>query len=41
MWCVIQKKQGADSAKKALKLLYKTVEVIEKDKGYEIIKATK
>ena len=41
MWCVIQKKQGADSAKKALNLLYKTVEVIEKDKGYEIIKATK
>lgn len=41
MWCVIQKKQGADSAKKALKELYKSVEVVEKDKGYEIIKATK
>lgn len=41
MWCVIQKKQGAESAKKALKSLYKSVEVVEKDKGYEIIKATK
>ena len=41
MWCVIQKKQGADSAKKALKEVYKSVEVIEKDKGYEIIKAVK
>lgn len=41
MWCVIQKKQGAESAKKALKELYKSVEVVEKDKGYEIIKATK
>ncbi len=41
MWCVIQKKQGAESAKKALKELYKCVEVKEKDKGYEIIKATK
>lgn len=41
IWCVIQKKQGAESAKKALKELYKCVEVVEKDKGYEIIKATK
>ena len=41
MWCVIQKKQGAESAKKALKEIYKTVEVVEKDKGYEIIKAVK
>lgn len=41
MWCVIQKKQGAESAKKALKELYRSVEVVEKDKGYEIIKATK
>lgn len=41
MWCVIQKKQGAESAKKALKELYKSVEVVGKDKGYEIIKATK
>lgn len=41
MWCVIQKKQGAASAVKALKEVYKTVEIVEKDKGYEIIKATK
>ena len=41
MWCVIQKKQGAESAKKLLKTLYQSVEVVEKDKGYEIIKATK
>ena len=41
MWCVIQKKQGAESAKKALKDVYKSVEVVEKDKGYEIIKAVK
>lgn len=41
MWCVIQKKQGAESAKKVLKTLYQSVEVVEKDKGYEIIKATK
>ncbi len=41
MWCVIQKKQGAESAKKALKALFKTVEVVQKDKGYEIIKAIK
>lgn len=41
MWCVIQKKQGAESAKKALKEVFKTVEVVEKDKGYEIIKAIK
>lgn len=41
LWCVIQKKQGAASAVKALEGVYKTVEIVEKDKGYEIIKATK
>lgn len=41
MWCVIQKKQGADSAIKALKNVYKMVEIVENDKGYCIIKATK
>lgn len=41
LWCVIQKKQGASSAFKALQNCYKTVEIVEKDKGYEIIKATK
>ena len=41
MWCVIQKKQGAASAVKALQEVFKVVEIVEKDKGYEIIKATK
>ena len=41
MWCVIQKKQGAASAVKALQEVFKSVEIVEKDKGYEIIKATK
>ena len=41
MWCVIQKKQGAASAIKALNSVYKTVETKEIDKGYCIICATK
>ena len=41
LWCVIQKKQGAPSAFKALENIYKTVEVVENDKGYWIIKAVK
>lgn len=41
MWCVIQKKQGAPSAFKALKDVYSTVEVVANDKGYWIIKAIK
>lgn len=41
MYCVIQKKQGAPSAIDALKKVYKCVDIIAKDKGYFIIKATK
>lgn len=41
LWCVIQKKQGSPSAIKALSEVYKTVEVVENDKGYQIIKAVK
>lgn len=41
MWCVIQKKQGAASAIKALKTVYKAVETKAIDKGYCIICATK
>lgn len=39
--CVIQKKQGAPSAIKALEKRYDKVEIINKDKGYLIIKAQK
>lgn len=39
MWCVIQKKQGAESALKALKEKYKDVKVVCKDKLYYIIEA--
>lgn len=41
IWCVIQKKQGAPSAIKALEAKYKSVEIVDNDKGYCIIKATK
>lgn len=41
LWCVIQKKQGAPSAFKALMTVYKKVEIVEKDNGYWIIKAVK
>ena len=41
MYCVIQKKQGAESSIKALKTIYKEVEVIDKDNGYFIIKSSK
>lgn len=41
LWCVIQKKQGAESLLKAMKEIYQNVEVITKDKLYYIIKATK
>ncbi|MBQ2891369.1 MAG: class I SAM-dependent methyltransferase [Bacilli bacterium] len=41
MYCVIQKKQGAESALRALKEVFPKVEVIEKDNGYYIIKCTK
>lgn len=41
LWCVIQKKQGAPSAIKALEEKYRKVSVVAKDKGYYIIKAEK
>jgi 16S rRNA (guanine1207-N2)-methyltransferase len=41
LWVVIQKKQGAPSAIELLKGLFAEVEVVEKKKGYFIIKATK
>ncbi|MBM4764950.1 class I SAM-dependent methyltransferase [Bacillus sp. B15-48] len=41
LWIVIQKKQGASSAIKKLEDLFAQVDVIEKKKGYFIIRAKK
>lgn len=41
LWTVIQKKQGAPSALKALKDKFREVSVVDNDKGYWIIKAVK
>lgn len=41
LWVVIQKKQGAPSAIKKLEMLYESVEVVKKSKGYFVIKASK
>ncbi|ANY74199.1 16S rRNA methyltransferase [Paenibacillus ihbetae] len=41
LWVVIQKKQGAPSAKAKLETLFGQVEEVTKDKGYRIFKATK
>ena len=41
LYLVIQKKQGADSAKKALLTKYQEVKVINQSNGYEIIKCLK
>lgn len=41
VWVVIQKKQGAPSAKKSLESIFKKVSVEKKDKGYYILKAVK
>ena len=41
IYVVIQKKQGAESCLKAMKEVYNKVDVIDKDKGYYIIKAIK
>lgn len=41
IYVVIQKKQGAESCLKAMKEVYSSVDVIDKDKGYFIIKAIK
>lgn len=40
MWCVIQKKQGAESLLKGLRTAYMHVEIVEKENGYWILKAT-
>lgn len=41
LWIVIQKKQGAPSAKEKLESLFGTVEEVTKEKGYRIFKAVK
>ncbi|MCZ0703486.1 16S rRNA (guanine1207-N2)-methyltransferase [Natronobacillus azotifigens] len=41
LWVVIQKKQGAPSALKKIEALFSTVKIAKKQKGYEIIRATK
>lgn len=41
LWVVIQKKQGAPSAQKKLEDLYGNVKIIEKKKGYYILKSKK
>jgi len=41
LYIVIKKSLGAESALKELKTIYKSVEVIKKDKGYFIIKSIK
>ena len=38
-WVVIQKKQGAPSAKKNLESVFGNANVVKKDKGYYILKA--
>ncbi len=41
LWIVIQKKQGAPSALKKLEETFAEVEIVEKKKGYYIIKSKK
>lgn len=41
LWIVIQKKQGAPSAREKLESLFGEVEEVTKDKGYRIFKAEK
>jgi 16S rRNA (guanine1207-N2)-methyltransferase len=41
LWVVIQKKQGAPSAVEKFNEIFSEVEIVEKDKGYFIIKAIK
>ncbi|AST05824.1 16S rRNA methyltransferase [Anoxybacillus flavithermus] len=41
LWVVIQKKQGAPSALEKLKTIFDEVDVVEKKKGYFIIRAQK
>ena len=39
IWVVIQKKQGAPSAKKNLEAVFGNVTIEKKDKGYYVLKA--
>ena len=39
IWVVIQKKQGAPSAKKNLESIFKKVDIVKRDKGYYILRA--
>ncbi|WHX48618.1 class I SAM-dependent methyltransferase [Paenibacillus woosongensis] len=41
LWVVIQKKQGAPSAKQKLESLFAQVEEVTKDKGYRVYRAVK
>lgn len=41
LWVVIQKKQGAPSAKKELEFLFHEVTTVKKEKGYHILRAKK
>ena len=41
LWVVIQKKQGAPSAKQKIEDLFGNIEVVRKEKGYYIFKAQK
>lgn len=41
LWVVIQKKQGAPSARAKLESLFRQVEEVERDKGYWILRAIK
>src|SRR5690625_4648368 len=39
LWVVIQKKQGAPSAKRKLETLFSQVDVVARDKGYFVLRA--
>ncbi|MEH7386602.1 class I SAM-dependent methyltransferase [Bacillus sp. JJ1521] len=41
LWVVIQKKQGAPSAIEKLETIFEEVEIVERKKGYHIIKAVR
>ena len=41
LWVVIQKKQGAPSSKTHLEELFGNCEIVDKDKGYYILKSVK
>ena len=41
LYVVIQKKQGMPSAKKKMEALFNNVEVVNKSKGYYILKSSK